>query len=304
MKHISMICLSIFFLNFIFWGSVYYKISGKVVYDGKGIDGIIIYCFNGNNRSKEVKTDSEGNFFFYVKNGKCSLSLRSQKGFVVQDEERDFIIENKNISNIIFFLEKECKISGVVKFDDNTPIKGHISVFNDRGSWTGKIKNDGKYVISGIKASDDTTLFFEPDGVKHTRIDNLVLENEGSELKDINLIIPKRLSIYGKVIDKISKEPIESFMIVIKPVEEEDQFYTDENGDNPGEFLFYNLKSGSYYLGCVPSVVEKQGEDIFYKPQEMKIYLKENEIKEIIFELDRMSKEELKKKYPDMFKEK
>jgi uncharacterized GH25 family protein len=78
---------------------VRHRISGKVVFTGKGIEGIEIRVNKEDNhrtrkrrrmrkRENVVITDNNGNFFFYAQNGIYNLSIGNLDGYVCKKKEK------------------------------------------------------------------------------------------------------------------------------------------------------------------------------------------------------------------------
>lgn len=279
-------------------GDTFFKISGKVVHNGSGVEGIKLRIYkldSGNDTitdyalSKSSVSDRNGNFYFYVKSGiyKITYGRRAKKGYVANSYNKTIQVKEKNISNIIFFLSKECKISGTVKFEDNTPIKrGSVQYRNNEGLWIGRINSNGEYTISGIKEGENGYLNFTPDGFPQKDIYDVVLNKEGTELKNMNLVLPKKKSISGKVIDKTDGNIIQEFAIVLYNVSNEEQIRFDSHY-NSGEFVFYNLEKGKYMLFCDAVAIISDEGDILFKPKDVEINLQDGETKEIVVELER-----------------
>jgi hypothetical protein len=298
MRKLVFVFILFIFFNLLIFGDTFYKISGKVVHNGAGVEDINlrIYKVDTENDLREdyalfdnTQSDINGDFHFFVKNGiyKVIYGRRAQKGYVADSNFKTIEVKNKNISNVIFFLTKECKISGVVKFEDNTPVTaGSVHYSNDKGSWSGDINNNGEYIISGIKKGENGDLYFTPDGMSQKDIYDIVLNEEGAELKNINLILPKKKSISGKVVDKTDGKIIKDFVIILQNLNTEEQIRFDKNSDN-GDFVFYNLKKGKYALFCEAVAIESKEGDIFFKPKEIIINLQDGQTKEIVVELEK-----------------
>jgi hypothetical protein len=80
------------------------------------------------------KTDKNGDFFLYLQNGIYRVNIFVGNGYLSTNDNKTITVFNKNIVNVFFDLEKECTISGIVTFDDNTPIRDvFVHVKNARG---------------------------------------------------------------------------------------------------------------------------------------------------------------------------
>ena len=112
-----------FVLLFLFFciydhSEIQYKISGKVIYNGKGVSNIVIECENRNIKfSSSTKTDKDGIFFMYVPNGDYILEIIDMEDsiYISSDIYKNIAVSNKNVTNVIFFLERVCKISGKIE---------------------------------------------------------------------------------------------------------------------------------------------------------------------------------------------
>lgn len=262
--------------NFVVFGEVKYRVSGKVVCDGNGIANLEIEAHNVTDWNlgpgKIVITDNNGDFYFYVPNGTYELFIIDQKGYVSREKRIFITVKNKNIRNVIFFMEKGCIVSGVARFVDGTPIIGSVDVSNRRGSWTSYIdRTTGKYTITGIYGLDDSKIYFFVEEVKPV---SMPITLQEGEQKEVNLILPKNISIKGKIIDTHSKEILFDCLIAI--TDKKSQFSTVQN--ELGFFYFYNLSPGKYYVFSMAKG---------YKYSEKELYLEENETKDIIIELEK-----------------
>lgn len=249
-NYTKIIVLIVFFIILIsnqLFPDILYKISGKTVYNGTGIKDIGIECSGVNHRSyNKIKTNQNGDFYVYVQNGKYCLNISKDKGkgYVSSELAKFITVDRKNVTNVIFFLEKECKISGTVKFEDNTPIKdASIQVVNKRSFSMADSDSYGNYIVHGLRASDNTIVKAIIPGVELKIIENLVL-SEGSVLKNINFVIPKNLSVSGKVIDKDSQEIIKDPLLIITDGKNRIPVGIKENG----EFYIYNLEKKQYVI--------------------------------------------------------
>lgn len=267
---IASCCLSVF-------AQVDYRVSGRVVYDGIGVPNIAIYTRSVTDRkwysSREIVTDKSGDFFFSAPNGTYKLRVRSQKGYVSLEKKVIVTVADRNISNVVFFMEKSCTIFGVARFEDGAPIVGRVMVSNDRGSWRDRIdKSTGKYAVTGILGLEDTEIFFMVEEVLPVR--KTINLQAGCNAEE-NLIVPKHISIKGKVVEKATGDIAQDCGIVI--VGSHCQFTSVLNDD--GVFYFYNLEPGTYRVACVANDA--------YVPTYEEVHLNESERKDIIFELEK-----------------
>jgi hypothetical protein len=130
----------------------------------------------------------------------------------VKKKKKKITVSNKNISDVMFFLEKECKIFGFVKFEDGTLLKrAHVTVMNEYGDFSEELNSKGEYVVSGIIASEDTKISLKSYGI-YQEIEGLVLY-EGDSLENINIIVEKKVSLIGKVVDSETMLPLEEIWI-------------------------------------------------------------------------------------------
>jgi len=226
---------------------ILHKISGRAVYNGIGIKDIEIICNEVNHKLIEkVSSNQEGNFHLYVPNGKYVLNISKQNkyGYISSESAKFVTVDAKNVSNVIFFLEKKCIVSGVVTFNDGTPIKdASIQVVNNRSLSMTNTDSQGKFSVSDLRASDNTIVKAAIPGVELQIIENLVL-TEGSIIENVNFVIPKNLSISGKVLDKDSKEIIKDPFVIITDGMNRIPVGVKENG----EFFVYNLGKNKYTI--------------------------------------------------------
>lgn len=266
-----------------FFATIKYRVSGKVVYKGDGIENIKLDVYNVTNweiePDKDVITDKNGDFYFYISSGIYEIVIQSQKGFVSVKRKIIITVKNKNVKNVIFIMEKSCTISGFVGFEDGTPLKRTgIDISNKRGVWNSHVNSKtGKYSISGILGLDNTEISILPDGVLPPEPKKTISLTEG-EQKEVNFIMPKRLSIKGKIIDKSTKEIIivDSGISIGGP-----HYIFMTRQDESGYFYFYNLKPGKHIIGFIEVI----GDDL--KENVIEFYLKENETKEITLEMEK-----------------
>lgn len=236
------------FLIFCVYGysEILYKISGRVIYNGNGVSNIEIKCNNKKYKFRSsAKTDKDGFFCIYIPNGNYILKVNSNEDsvYISSDIYKNITVNNKNVTNVIFYLEKACKISGKIQFNDNTPIKGAIvHAKNNRSFSRSRSDSDGNYFISGLREADNTFVMAIIPGTKVEIADNLVL-NEGTILENIDFIIQKKLSITGIVINKETKEIIKDVMVMVFDGKNNFPAYINENG----EFYIYNLLEKKTY---------------------------------------------------------
>ena len=243
---ILIIFFALVFPNMLF-SEILFKISGRAVHNGLGIKDIEIGCSEINFKLyKKIITGENGIFYVYVPNGEYRLNIYEgrQLGYVSSAIDKLVTVNGKNIANVVFFLEKECKISGVVKFINNNPIEdAFMQAFNSRGISMSNSDSNGNYLISGLRASDNSVVDAIIPGVGIQRIGNIAL-TEGLVLENINFIVPKNLSILGKVIDKDTRSIISDANIMV--FDGKTNFPAAQNQD--GNFLVYNLENKKYQI--------------------------------------------------------
>lgn len=269
------------------------RISGKVVFKGKGIDGVEIRVNKEKphrttkrrkmrNRENLIVTDSNGDFFFYAQKGIYNLSIGNLDGYVCKKKRKKITVNNKKISNVMFFLEKECKISGFVKFADGTLLKqALVTVMNEYGDFSEEVNSNGEYVVSGIIASENTKISLKSYGI-HQEIDGLVL-SEGDSLENIDIIVEKKVSLIGKIVDSETMLPLGEIGIFASQGEGEPIISISNEA---GEFIFYNLEYGKYLLACIGT---------FHRMKAVEIWIENDKINQITIVLEKMTEEELLK---------
>jgi hypothetical protein len=110
-----MLCLNIY-------GETKYKVSGKVLREGKGVKGVaVIFDTTESYKGKEIKfddciskTDGEGNYYFYLASGeysiRCDLGHYGGWDEFIAIGPESFVVRNKNIKNLNFVLVSEIEI--------------------------------------------------------------------------------------------------------------------------------------------------------------------------------------------------
>jgi hypothetical protein len=256
---------------------ILHKISGRAVYNGVGIKDIEIKCNEVNHELyKKISTNHEGNFHLYVPNGEYVLNISKQNiyGYISSEPSKFITVDGKNVSNIIFFLEKECIVSGIVTFEDSTPIKdASIQVVNNRSLSMTNSDSKGKFSVSGLRASDNTMVKATIPGVELQIIENLVL-TEGSIIENVNFFIPKNLSISGKVLDKETKEIIKDPFMIIS--DGNNRILVAVNDD--GGFFVYNLEKKEYTIMVYHPDYDFNLKSVVYsgEPKNIEIELRKN----------------------------
>lgn len=268
-----------FFSSFNFLHSeIEYKISGNVSYNGKGINNIIIECVGINKLVHKRAKTKDSIFYFFVPSGIYRLILESQNGYVDTGFEKNITVNNKNINNIIFLLEKECVVSGKVIFSDSTPvINCRIIAKNERGFSFADTNDKGEFTINAIKSSEKTEIEAQIQGAETQKLISVIL-NEGDKKYLGNFTVPKGTILKGKVIDKTTKTLLENVWVVIRDKNKKNvpiQTMTDENGI----FIFYNLKAGEYLLYLKKPLSK-------YKPIDSTTIFNPNNNQDILIELE------------------
>ncbi|MCP5105301.1 MAG: carboxypeptidase regulatory-like domain-containing protein [bacterium] len=231
---------------FILKSEITYRISGKAVSDGIGISNIRIECVSlDRDYTVKATSDSQGDFFFYVPNGLARVYISNGNDYIGKDVDKVITVGSKNVTNVVFFLEKEGSVSGRVQFVDGTPIKdAEIVIYNERGSSLGSTDSSGYYKIRGLRASTDTRIKMHIPGVKRESIDNITL-NEGDELTGMDFNLPRNTSINGNVVDMNTQMLLKDVSVFI---------YTpggamiSNSFTSTGGFKKYNLSPGKYIL--------------------------------------------------------
>jgi 5-hydroxyisourate hydrolase-like protein (transthyretin family) len=262
-----LIVILFFIFNIFSHGVIEYKVSGKVVHNGKGIPNVSVYITKieekHSSSTKHIYTNKDGNFKIYLKNGIYDIDIKRKPGYVIKtaSESKTINVKGKNISNIIFFMYKECIVSGIVKLANGTSVKGEVCVIGS--SYGGEIKSDGTYIVYGVEPGEcllDFNLFHFRE--QEQRIINL---EEGEHRKGVNLIIPEaKLSLQGKIIVKDSGLPAPGRIINI--------FFKNEKGDYEKKTMFSDEK-GNFKLNNIPPgtlwiiYFKKHQEDVYYQKE-------------------------------------
>ena len=264
------------------YAKIEYKVSGKVVHNGNGVKDIEIHG-SGTGVFRRTLTNRLGEFHLYLPCGIHSVSIPRQKGFLPID--KDITVSDKNIDNVIFVLEKGCTVTGIVTCEDGSPLYGWVTARNERGARapeTGEIGENGQYTASGIPAAGDTRITAQIIGMPSKSVEGYVLE-EG-QILNIDFIFPdKKRVVYGKVIDKMTKEPVkleDGLSVIINnfkygPVFEACNALLNENG----EFFIYNLKPGKYTVAA---------SSFIYKDSYHEITIVENKEKYLVIEMEKL----------------
>jgi len=259
-----------------------YKVSGKVVYNGKGLSGVLLeFSKVKGTFSKEVKTNNEGNFHVYLPSGTYKVMSEGKDGYVSKEIIRIIKVAGKNIENLVIPFEKGCEIYGVVKENGGRPIKeGHIIISNRRGIVMSETDGGGRYYARGVRYDKNTKISLYVDGY-HEIKKEIKLLKEG-EKKEINFILKTGPVIKGKIVDVETKKPIKD--VFIAALCNVWLIYRLDSNEK-GEFRLMNAKKGYYIMMFFHP---------FYK-YKIKIYkFNKKESKKMIIELKKLSKKEKK----------
>lgn len=241
------------FLNLL-QGEILFKISGQVLFNGNGVKGIILNVRNSFvDKEVEVETDSNGYYSAYIPNGRYIIKIIKSDGFVCKTR-KEIQVDNRNVVNILFYLEKECRISGYVKFQDGNPISGSVLVKNDKSSGISEIDKTGKYLVKKLLPSKSTEITFLLDGIANKKIENIEL-NEGIYLENISLILQRINSVCGKACEKATLTPLEEVEIAMivnhDLTNTEDEYIMNHiltRTNEKGEYCFYNIPPGNHFI--------------------------------------------------------
>lgn len=267
---------------------VSFKISGKVLYEGNGIQNFRVRCEKVNHQNnqvdfirlkdffKETHTNINGEYYFYVPNGKYALTVRNQQGLISKDDYKMISVDNKNIINIVFFLKIGCEVSGYVKFEDGTLIEGAgVAIFNSKSAGIEDTDKNGYYKVNSLRPDKNTTIKVEVMNSPHIESRTGIVLTEGMSIEHENFIIPKNLSLRGKVVDKQTNKPLKGIGIFIIGIGTRGCFVeSDENG----KFHAYNIKKGNYLI---------QTFEMNYNLFKTEIEFKTDEVKKILIELEK-----------------
>jgi hypothetical protein len=279
MKNIISFAFVIIF-NIPLLSNIEYKVSGKVVFNGNGIQNIVIKCIDiGGQVDLTYKSDDNGNYCFYLNPGIYKLYIKNVTGYISRENYKVITVINKNIENVIFLLEKECKVSGTITLDNLNPISNAVIIVeNIRGSNSGRSDSNGQYIVNGVRSSTENLIKYYITGAKteERRIDNI---EEGTEVK-LNVVVPSKESFELEIRDKDSREPIkDASIIIVSDCEGIIQSNTNENG----KCKFYNISNGNIgYLVVDP----------FFRFVESTFFF-DGKMKKICIELTKLTEKEI-----------
>ncbi len=208
--------------------------------------------FFGSGAENAVKTDKDGKFILYLRNGsKFSLKF-SHPAYLEKTISFD---PASGSGKIQVNLDKGCSVSGmVVRAKDNSPVEGvlvqagtgRMSFFSggqDRRKDNAKTDKSGKFKLDTV-----------PYGIVKISILNektrLPLFSQSREIManlDNNLLItlPEMLEVSGRIIDADGK-PIPHAMVNMNGIDNAESFYNaDTDGD--GAFKIKDVLPGKYY---------------------------------------------------------
>ncbi len=258
MKKINYFIIFMLFGQLSLFSKIEFKVSGKAEYQGKGISQIIIHVFDItekkiNKKDQKTKTDVNGKFTFYLTNGEYSLRIeRAHPTYVMKEYDLLKIkVSDKNISNILIELEKACSIVGKILFEDGTPVKGSIDIKRDHRSFARKhYDENGNFKISGVRAGENLKLVVSPDGMSETK--EVEFDIAPGEVKEINVVLTKKISVQGKVFAGSENGIIKGLSIIIYGTNSGDMVtkIISTDTDSNGNFVLYNLNPGEYYIAC------------------------------------------------------
>jgi len=264
---------------------IQFSISGKVIYFSKPISGIKVRCNKAEGGvSVDAISNESGYFSFYVPNGIYQLDIVSDGEYIDSAQTPKIItVQNKNVRNANFLLEKGCKISGYVKTVDNISLNNaSIFVENERCVVVAETDGTGYYLVKGLKSSNNNKITVQPFEME-PQIKSSISCNEGEWIKNINFTFENRISILGKIIDKTNKTPVNKVLVILSDGSNKKyQSVSDING----EFKFKNLQPDKYNIICI---------NPFFKSFETKILINSNELKKIEIELEKSSIDEFDK---------
>ena len=157
------------FLSQALFSEILFKVSGRVFFNGVPKKDISISLIDAVNRKttfpENKKTDDKGDFSFFCKNGFYLVQVDSGGGYVGSVNGMKIHVNNKNILNIVLILEKACSISGYIKYQDNSTIRGaRVKLFNNRGIYFCETNENGMYLINNIKFSKKNKMIVSVSG--------------------------------------------------------------------------------------------------------------------------------------------
>lgn len=231
----------------IVFSDIKYKVSGRVAYNGVGVSDIEINVKSNDFKiDLETKTDKQGSFSLHLANGEYYFKIINFEDSPLISSEiiRMITVNKKNIVNLEFYLERECKISGKILFNDNTPITGvMIHASNNRSLSMARSDNNGDYLVSGLRASKNSSIMAVIPGSRVEYANNLVLK-EGNVLENIDFRVARKISITGIVKNKETGKLIKKLIVIISEGGHNFPAYIDDKG----KFSIYNLINDKTYL--------------------------------------------------------
>ena len=102
-------------------------------------------------------------------------------------------------------------------------------------------------------------------------------------MENIDIIVEKKISLIGKVVDSETMLPLEEIWIFAGKENEE---CPESISNEAGEFIFYNLEHGKYVLACIGT---------FHRMKAVEIWIENDKKNKITIELEKMTEEELLK---------
>ncbi|HNX96742.1 MAG TPA: hypothetical protein PKK12_03595 [Candidatus Aminicenantes bacterium] len=294
MKNLILIFAIIALSTVNIFAGVEFNVSGKVECEGVGISGIRLSAFvnegsNGRVKNIYVTSDQNGNFSFTALNGDCAIGLdAAQKGigYALKYEMKKFVINSKSVRNVVIELVKACEISGRITFEDGTELtsqSGSVEFENDATGLTTFIRSDGTYNFKDINPSGTANITIFPNGIAPVVIErNDIVRGGGKYVVDAKL--KKSLSLYGSIIDKLTKNVINGSYILYISGKVVGFTYEQEEGGN-GEYKIYNFGTGKYELQC--TCYEEINSNPIYKQKVIEIELNLNQEKQLDIELER-----------------
>ena len=259
---------------------ILYKISGKVVYNGNGVPGCLIRLVKTQSEMyKEYKTTESGSFHFFVPNGIYKLVPDEYKNLISKEPLKFIIVKEKNVKNIIIFMEMGCFIEGYVKFEDGSPSRGSIVIFHNlRSGNSDETDINGFYKVGPIRASEETFVKIWPAGASTIQPDSHLALSEGSIVQNYNFTVPQKLSLTGKVVDKTTGESIEGINVnLLRP---DSRLQSTIKSFESGEIKFYNIPEGKYWMNAI-DLNGKYGIEGFY------IQVYSNKVNNFLIELEK-----------------
>lgn len=156
-----------------------------------------------------------------------------------------------HVSGADFALKEQASISGVVVREAGVPVSGGWVETSSRSWEPTQTSEDGSFLIPGLRPGR-YTVTADAEGLLRARL------KVTAPSSDVRIVLRDGGTIRGRVIDKHSREPVETYWISWRRY---DVTREDEETHNGGRFALTGLPSGLYNVevrapGYAPAVVK------------------------------------------------